>query len=89
MDAAEDDRVRVGRGSLPRKAERVADVIRDVLHLRPLVVVGEDHRVLLGGELADFVMQGRDGHWTSSETWSERAEWVRAPTETKSTPVSA
>jgi hypothetical protein len=89
VDAAEDDRLRVGRGRLAREAERVADVVRDVLHLGSLVVVGEDHRVLLSGELADFFMQGRDGHWTSSETWSERAEWVRAPTETKSTPVSA
>ena len=37
---------RVGRGRLAREAERVADVVRDVLHLGALVVVGEDHGVL-------------------------------------------
>src|SRR5207248_5046871 len=92
VDTAKDDRLRVGRGRLARKAERVADVVRDVLHLGALVVVGEDHGVLRGCEGANFVVEsgGRgDGHRTSRETWSERAEWVRAPTETKSTPVSA
>src|SRR5207245_822331 len=75
-----------------REAERVADVVGNVLHLGTLVSVGKDDRVLLAGERADFVVQfGKcgDGHVTSSETWSERAEWVRAPTEMKSTPVSA
>src|SRR5207302_10717594 len=89
VHAAEDDGRRVGRRGLAREAERVADVIRDVLHLGALVVVREDHGVLLRCEGADFVVErsgGRgDGHRTSRETWSERAEWVRAPTETKST----
>ena len=47
-------------------------------------------------ELAHFLVElcdrrgGGDGaHETSRETSSERAEWVSAPTEMKSTPVSA
>ena len=47
VDAAEDDRLGVGRGRLAREAERVADVVGHVLHLGHLVVVGEDHRVAL------------------------------------------
>ena len=65
---------------------------RDVLHLGHLVVVGEDHRVALGGERADLLLHRGDlssGHVSSSETSSERAEWVSAPTEISSTPVSA
>src|SRR5439155_7331914 len=94
MDAAEDDRVRVGRGGLPREPERVTDVVRDVLHLGHLVVVREDDRVARARELAHLLVQrqrrNREGtHSTSSETCSERAECVSAPTETKSTPVSA
>ncbi len=38
---------RVGLGRLARQAERIADIVRDVLDLGPLVVVGEDHRVAL------------------------------------------
>ena len=93
VDAAEDDRGRVGGGRLAREAERVADVVGHVLHLGHLVVVGEDDRVALARELADLLLQRGDlcgrGHSTSSETWSERAECVSAPTEMKSTPVSA
>jgi hypothetical protein len=71
VDAAEDDRLGVGRRRLAGEAERVADVVRDVLHLGPLVVVGEDHGVLLRRESTDFVVEsgGRgDGHRTSNET---------------------
>ena len=73
VDAAEDDRLGVGRGRLAREAERVADVVRDVLHLGPLVVVGEDHGVLRGRESADLVVElgggrGYSGHRTSRET---------------------
>ena len=83
--------VRVGRRRLPREAERVADEVGHVLHVGELVVVGEEDGVPLAGELADLVVQRRDrcSSRTSSETWSERAECVSAPTETKSTPVSA
>src|SRR4029077_14499495 len=86
---AEDDHVRVGRGSLPREPERVADVIGYVLHVGPLVVVREDDRVALPRECAHLVLHRGDHSRTSSETVSERAECVSAPTEMKSTPVSA
>ena len=48
VHAAEGDRRGVGRGALVREAERIADVVGDVLHLGELVVVGEDDRVALG-----------------------------------------
>src|SRR6185503_11619258 len=54
MDAAEDDQVGAGGGRLSRQAQRVADEIRDVLHLGHLVVVGEDDRVALASELANL-----------------------------------
>ena len=54
--------------ALARQAERVADVVGDVLHLGHLVVVGQDDRVAsrgeradLGGQRATFV--GRQGRW--------------------------
>ena len=40
-----------------REAERIADVVGDVLHLGPLVVVGEDHGVPSRRERADLVVQ--------------------------------
>ena len=49
--------VGVGLRRLAREAERVADEVGDVLELGQLVVVGEDHRVALGGERADLVAQ--------------------------------
>jgi hypothetical protein len=45
---------------LAGEAERVADVVRDVLDLGQLVVVGEDDRAALGGERADLGLQGGD-----------------------------
>ena len=47
----------VGRGRLAREAERVADVVGHVLHLGHLVVVGEDDRVALAGELAHLLVR--------------------------------
>ena len=92
VDAAEHDRLGLGGGRLAREAERVADVVGDVLHLGHLVVVGEDHGAALAGERAHLVLHagcGGNGHGeTSRETSSERAEWVSAPTEMRSTPVS-
>src|SRR3954452_24857169 len=92
MDAAEDDRLRVGRRGLARQPEGVADVVGHVLHLGHLVVVREDHGVSLARQRLDLVLhhgcQGR-AHRTSRETSRERAEWVSAPIEMKSTPVSA
>ena len=85
------------RRCLAREAERVADEVGHVLHLGHLVVVGEDDGVARPRELADLLLQLADarlldrgsGHETSRETWSERAPWVSAPIEMKSTPVSA
>ena len=60
VDAAEDDRVGVGRGRLAREPERVAHVVGDVLDLGQLVVVGEDDGVALGGERAHLGREARD-----------------------------
>ena len=49
----------VGRGRLAREPERVAGVVGDVLDLGQLVVVGEDHRVALGGERAHLAPRAR------------------------------
>ena len=54
VHAAEDDDVGVGLGGFAREAERVADEIGDVLHLGPLVVVGEDDGVAIAGEGLDL-----------------------------------
>ena len=92
VNAAEHDRLCVGRGGLAGEPERVAHVVGDVLDLGALVVVGEDDGVSFAGERPDLFLQRCEplgGHCTSRETRSERAEWVSAPTETKSTPVSA
>jgi hypothetical protein len=55
VDAAECDRVGVGGRGLARQAKRVAHEVGHVLHLRDLVVVGEDHGVPLLGERAYLV----------------------------------
>ena len=57
VHAAEGDDVGVGGGRLAAEAERVADVVGDVLDLGELVVVGEDDRVALAGERAHLVLQ--------------------------------
>ena len=51
---------RLGGGGPPGEAERVADVVGDVLHLGHLVVVREDHGVALGRERAHLVLQASD-----------------------------
>ena len=56
MDAAEHDRLRIGRRGLPRQPERVADVVGHVLHLGHLVVVREDHGVALARQRLDLVL---------------------------------
>src|SRR5262249_24998948 len=92
VDAAEHDRVGVGLRGLAREAERVTDVVSHVLHVGHLVVVREDDCAALTCEGLDLVLHSTDrgrAHSTSIETSRERAEWVSAPTETKSTPVSA
>ena len=65
VDAAERDRVGIGRGRLAREPERVADEVRDILNLGNLVVVGEDHGAALGGERANLLVHGGD-----LATWS-------------------
>ena len=47
----------VGRRGDPGQAERVADVVGDVLDLGQLVVVGEDDGVALAGQLAHLPAQ--------------------------------
>ena len=96
VDAAEGDHVGLGTGGGLRQPERVAHQVGDVLHLGQLVVVGEDDGVALGRERAHLVVQARDlvrgqrGHGcTSSEMSSARTEWVSAPMEIASTPLSA
>src|SRR5207247_9081184 len=92
VDAAEHDRLGVRSGRLPRQAERIADEVGHVLPLGNLIVVGEDDGVPLARERLHLVLDrcdlGRD-HATSMETSRACAEWVSAPIETKSTPVSA
>ena len=75
-----------------REAERVADVVGDVLDLGQLVVVGEDDGAALAGERAHLVLHGGDvveleqGHRGEASRSRERsrsgAEWVSAPIET-------
>jgi hypothetical protein len=60
VDAAEGDRVGARGGRLTREAERIADVVGDVLDLRHLVVVREDHRVARLGEGADLALERGD-----------------------------
>src|SRR5207244_6566366 len=88
----EDNRLRLRRGSLARQPQRVADEVRDVLHLRHLVVVGEDDGAALARQCLHLLVHESDlrcRHRTSMETSSERAPCVSAPIEMKSTPVSA
>ena len=53
-NAAERDHVGVGRRRLARQIEAVADEIGEVLDLRLLVIMGEDHRVALALEALDL-----------------------------------
>ena len=66
MDAAEYDHLRARLRRLLRELERIAHEIREVLDLRVLVVVGEDHRVELAAEPFDPIQKslslGHVGH---------------------------
>ena len=53
VDAREHDYTRGAGGGEAGQRERVAHVIGGLLDLGSLVVVGEDHRVALGGEPPD------------------------------------
>ena len=59
-DAAEDDQILVAALGLEGEAERVAHEVGDSLDLGQLVVVGEDHRVLLVLQAADLRAQRPD-----------------------------
>ena len=60
MHAAEHDHLALGGRCLAREAERVADVVGDVLHLGDLVVVREDHRAALGRQRAHLLLHPLD-----------------------------
>src|SRR5215470_10966865 len=53
MNTTEDDDVGIDGLALARQLERVADEVRDFEDLRPLIVVGENHRVALALEGSD------------------------------------
>jgi hypothetical protein len=72
VHAAEHDDVRVGPGRFLGQAQRVADVVADVLDLAPLVVVPQDDRVELAFALLnpplelgsihlEVIQRGREG----------------------------
>ena len=66
VHAAEHDRRRVDLAAMRDSAERVADVVGDVLDLGQLVVVGEDHRVAFGRQLQHlFPPVGRGSEFDS------------------------
>ena len=60
MHSGEDDGLGLGACGLAGETQRVADVIGDVLHLGPLIVVREHDRVPLAGQFADLRLHGRD-----------------------------
>ncbi len=69
-DAAKGDHVGVGLRRLARQIEAVADEIGEVLDLRLLVIMGEDHRVALalqpidlGEQVEAFQAGGLDRHF--------------------------
>src|ERR1051326_2225268 len=87
VDTAHDDHGCVGLARLDGKSQRVSDKIGDVLNFGDLVVVCEDHRVAFARQVADCLAEGHET--TSNEKSRTPAEWVRAPSETKSTPLRA
>ena len=60
MDAREDDHIGLRGRRLLGEAERVSDVVRDVLDLGNLVVVGEDDGVALLRERPHLVLHACD-----------------------------
>ena len=55
MDAAEDDDFGIGAGGLDTQPQGVTDEVGDVLDLRDLVVVGQDHGLALGFQFIDLL----------------------------------
>ena len=66
MHAGEDDDLGLGACGLAGEAQRVADVVGDVLHLGPLIVVREHDRVALAGQLADLRLHAATSPGVSS-----------------------
>lgn len=65
MDTAEDDDVGVGVFRVISEAERIADVVRDILNISGLVVMGEDNGVAFLFQSKDFLFQIECGHGNS------------------------
>ena len=57
MNAAEDDDVGVGIFRMIGEAERIADVVRDILDIAGLIVMGEDDGVAFLFEGENFLFQ--------------------------------
>ena len=78
VDAAEDDRRRLDVGRDPRQPERVADVVGDLLDLRQLVVVGQDHGVALAAPASRTCSAQSGGSGSSSTVRAPgRSRWSR------------
>jgi hypothetical protein len=60
VDTAEDDHLAARGRRLAREPERVAHVVGDLLHLRNLVVVRQDHGVSLSRERAHLPLERGD-----------------------------
>ena len=58
MNAAENNHVRACPRRLLRKAQRITDIIRDILDLGYLIVMGENDGVELFFEGEDFAREG-------------------------------
>jgi len=57
VDAAEDDHVRLGPFRLLCQRERVTDEVRNILDVRLLIVVRQDHGVEIAFEMGDLRKQ--------------------------------
>ena len=58
VHATEDDHIGARARRFTREAERIADIIGNILDFGTLVVVGEDHRVALSRERTNLFLQG-------------------------------
>ena len=58
MHAADHDDIRARARRFARKAERIANIVGNILDFGTLVVVGEDYGVAFFGKRANLVVQG-------------------------------
>ena len=70
VDAAEDDDIGVGGLGLIGEAERVADVVGDILDVAGLIVVGEDDGVAFFLEGEDFLLEIEGAAGMACGGWS-------------------